>query len=362
MRVEFVSPYDHNPQTGIGRYVHTITRHLSKSVDATICRPKFLPLTDRFSPLRNIPIGIEDHVPGSIVHFPQIMGCAMMLYRPYHPSIATVHDLGFLELPEEWDMFDPIARRMLRLSLAGLRRVDMILAVSEFTRQGVIKHLGVSEDRVVTIHSGIDHELFRPIPDAREILVDRYPHLATIVSSPWLLYVGSELPRKNVGTLLQAVALVRELIPNIHLIKVGSAGGEKYRQDTLRLINELGLENHVLLFEDVTEQELPLFYNAVEVFVTASKLEGFGFPVLEAMACGTPAVCSEAGSLMEITGTAGLHYQPDKAGALVSTIMHVIEDKQLVKQLRCNGIDRALAFTWDSTATQTSKQYKALIT
>ena len=359
MRIEFVSPHDHSPQTGIGRYIHTMVRHLSESVAVAIHRPRFLPLVDRLSPLRNLPIGIKDHVPGSIVHFPQIMGCAMMLYRPYHPSVATVHDLGSLELPEEWEALDPVARQVLRLSVVGLKRVDRIVAVSEFTRQGVIKHLGVSEDRVVTIHSGIDHELFRPISNAREVLIGYYSHLAVIASVPWLLYVGSELPRKNVGTLLRAVELVRDEIPDIRLIKVGSAGGKAFRRETLRVIGELGLEDHVLIFEGVAEEALPLFYGAADVFVTDSKLEGFGLPVLEAMACGTPVVCSNAGALPEVVGEAGRTVPPHDASMLSEALGTVLSDRELRRRMGQEGRKRSQLFTWERAAGETVALYMA---
>jgi len=360
MRIEFVSPYDHSPQTGIGRYIHTMVRHLSESVAVAIHRPRFLPLVDRLSPLRNLPIGIKDHVPGSIVHFPQIMGCAMMLYRPYHPSVATVHDLGSLELPEEWEVTDAVARQVLRLSLAGLKRVDMIVADSEFTHQGIIRHLGIPGERVVTIYPGIDHELFRPISNAREVLIGYYSHLAVIASVPWLLYVGSELPRKNVGTLLRAVELVREEIPDIRLIKVGSAGGKSFRRETLRAIGELGLEDHVLIFEGVAEEALPLFYGAADVFVTDSKLEGFGLPVLEAMACGAPVVCSDAGALPEVAGEAGLLVPPDDPRGFADAIASVLNDAHMRDRMIRQGLAQCRSFSWQRTVEETGRVYRGL--
>jgi len=360
MRVEFVSPYDHSPQTGIGRYIHSLVRHLSESVDVALPQPRFLPLADRLSPLRNLPIGIKEHQAGSIVHFPQIMGCAIMLYRPYHPSVATVHDLGFLELPEEWEILDPVARQMLRLSLAGLKRVDMIVADSEFTHQGIIRHLGIPGERVVTIYPGVNHELFRPISNAREVLIGHYPHLTAIASAPWLLYVGSELPRKNMGTLLQTVALVREEIPDIRLIKVGSAGGEHFRRETLRVLSELGLEDHVVIFEGVPEEALPLFYGAADVFVTASKLEGFGLPALEAMACGAPVVCSDAGALAEVAGVAALLVGPDDARGFADAIAAVVDDANLRDRMVRQGLAQRRNFSWEGTVEETGRVYRQL--
>lgn len=360
MHVEFLSVFDHSQNTGIGRYLHTVAHHLSGLVDVTIHRPLFLPLSGRFSPLRNLPIGIENYIRGSIVHFPQIMGCAMMLYRPFHPSVATVHDLGFMELPEEWKMFDPIAKQLLKLSLAGLKRVDKIVTDSEFTRQGVIKHLGIPKDRVVTIYPGIDHELFRPIPNARKILMGQYPQLAAIETAPWLLYVGSEIPRKNVATLLQTVAHVREKMPDIRLVKVGLAGGESFRGESISVINKLGLENNVLFFEGIAEEELPLFYNAADVFITASKLEGFGFPVLEAMACGTPVVCSRAGSLPEVGGTAASYMEVHRVEESAAQICLVVTRTQQAISIDDNLIRNAGRFQWRESASALVGLYEDL--
>ena len=349
MRVEFVSPYNHSPQTGIGRYVHTLMKRLRQEVDVSIGEPRFLPLTNRFSSMRNLPVGIKNHVQGSIVHFPQIMGCAMMLWRPYYPSVATVHDLGVLELPEEWEMLDLIARQLLRASLTGLKRVDLIVADSEFTRQGVIKHLNIPPERVVTIYPGIDHKVFHPIENARRKLLQRYPELQPHAASPWLLYVGSELPRKNVGTLLRALALLQRAIPDVRLLKVGSAGGDVYRRKTLRVVKGLGLDGHIIFFDQVPEQDLPIFYSAVDLFVTASKLEGFGFPVLEAMACGTPVVCSSTTALAEIAGGAAILVEPEDHLSLYKSIRDGLLDEPLSMTLKQKGISRASEFDWEIT-------------
>jgi glycosyltransferase involved in cell wall biosynthesis len=360
MRIELLTHGKHTTRTGIGRYVHEVMKHVGELAEIDLCQLQYPPLSGRVSPLRQLPVGIDNHVPGSIVHFPQIMGCAMMLYLPYHPSVATVHDLGLLELAEEWKMSGVVARQMLRLSLAGLRRVDTIVAVSEFTRQAVIKHLGISGDRVTTIHSGIDHELFRPIANARELLLAVYPHLAAIVSAPWVIYVGSELPRKNINTLLQAVAIVREEVPDLRLLKVGSAGGGHLRRETLRVISELGLDDHVLMFEAVDEEALPLFYGAADLYATASRLEGFGFPTLEAMACGTPVVCSSAGALPEVVGDAGLLVEPGDAQGFADAIASLMRDPHLKERLQEDGLQRCRRFSWAHMAEETVAGYEEM--
>lgn len=346
MRVELLTHGRHTTRTGIGRYVHALLKYGDELADVNLRRLKYLPFYRSARSLEQVPVGISGHVRGSIVHFPQITGCAMMLYRPYHPSVATVHDLGFLELPEEWEMFDPVARQILRLSLAGLKRVDLIVAVSEFTRRGVIKHIGVPPERVVTVHSGIDHDLFRPIPNARDVLSQRYPRLASVSSAPWVLYVGSELPRKNIGALLEAVSIMRADTPDIQLVKVGAAGGEQFRRQTLRTIDALGLQNQVHIFDDVAEEELPLFYSAADVFVTASKLEGFGFPVLEAMACATPVIAPDIGVFNEITLGSSFLVRSGEVGELSMAIRTILTDVRVQAELREKGLKIVSMYTW----------------
>lgn len=361
MRIELLTHGRHRTHTGIGRYVHTLHQHLGALADVELCQLRYLPLSDRISYLRQLPMGIAGHRSGSIVHFPQITGCAMMLYRPYHPSVATVHDLGVLELVEEWAMHDLVARQMLRLSLAGLKRVDRIVTVSEFTRQSVIRHLGVCEDRVIAVHSGIDHKLFRPVSGAREMLIGMYRDLAAFASAPWLLYVGSELPRKNVGTLLLVMALLREKIPDLRLIKVGLAGGESFRRETLRTIEVLGLDDHVLIFEGVSNEALPIFYSSADLFVSTSILEGFGLPVLEAMACGCPPVVSNATSLREVAGDGGILVDPEGVEGWAQAILEVLQNDHLHAELKQRGLERAAMFDWGRTAEETIRVYEMVI-
>jgi glycosyltransferase involved in cell wall biosynthesis len=361
MTVELVSHLPKDSVSGIGRYVKELHKHLQDQIDIKITQGVDPPLSVRFPILHNFPISVKDHLPGSIVHFMQIMGCAQMLWRPYHPSVATVHDLGALELPEEWQMLDPIARQVLRLSLAGLNRVDLIVAVSEFSRNGVIKHLACWPERVVTIHQGIDYDTFRPIPNARESLLHHYSDLQKHANAPWLLYVGSELPRKNVRTLLEAMTFLRQKMPNIRLIKVGSAGGDQFRQETMRSVKELGLDDYIYFFDDVPEDELPGFYSAADLFITASKLEGFGFPVLEAMACGVPVVCSTAGSLPEIAGEAAKLIHPNDTQGFVEAIFTLLRNSSLADQMIQLGFQNAQKFNWRKTAERTAMVYDTLL-
>jgi glycosyltransferase involved in cell wall biosynthesis len=267
--------------------------------------------------------------------------------------------MGFMDFLDEWQMLDVVTRQVLRLSLAGLKRFQCWITVSEFTRQSVIKHLGVDPNRVTTIYSGIELDRFKQVENPRTVLGNRYPASA-LDGAPLLLYVGSESPRKNFNLLLHVVSRLRSQFPDIKLIKVGSAGGEQFRKSTLQAIRSLGLEASVILFETIPEADLPLFYAAADIFVTASKLEGFGFPVLEAMACGTPVVCSDAGSLPEVGGEAAAFVKADDIDGWCSVICEIIDNYDRSREMVAMGLAQAQKFSWKAAAQQTAEVYKAL--
>jgi glycosyltransferase involved in cell wall biosynthesis len=175
-----------------------------------------------------------------------------------------------------------------------------------------------------------------------------------------MLYVGTEDPRKDLATLLRALALVRRDRPEVHLIKAGRAHFGGQRQHLVRLTDELHLRDAVHFLDDVEEADLPALYNLASVFATPSLYEGFGFPPLEAMACGRPVVSTRAGSLPEIVGEAGLLVPPGDPRGLADAILQVLGDPVLARRLGSLGPEQAARFTWDRTVNQTLAVYDCL--
>jgi glycosyltransferase involved in cell wall biosynthesis len=194
------------------------------------------------------------------------------------------------------------------------------------------------------------------VPDARRQLEQRYA-FDNNSHMRYLLYVGSELPRKNITVLLQALALVCQEYDNVRLLKIGKAGPPRYRTRTMQMIHAYNLSERVCFFEDIPDCDLPLFYNAADVYVSPSHMEGFGFPLLEAMACGTPVICSDAASLPEVAGDAALLRSPNDIEGFAQAIIHVLEDETLRKQMIERGLQRAAAFSWHQTALATLAVY-----
>jgi glycosyltransferase involved in cell wall biosynthesis len=339
----------HDPSargTGIGRYAWALHRHLSGRVNVRVTAQTAPPLARYLDFLRYLPTGVVGHDPGALVHFTEDAGCAQMLWRPVHPAVATSHDLGWLSWPPEARMHRAFDRALLRLSYLGLRRMDAVIAISEYSRRQLIEHLGIPEERVVTVHSGVDQAAFRPMEVDRAGLLRQHG----VVDDPsfrYLLYVGSELPRKNLATILRALG---RLPQSVRLLKLGGPGPRRFRRRTTELVARLGLADRVFLIGEVSDADLIRFYNAADAYVCASFLEGFGQPVLEAMACGLPVVSSSAGALPEIAGPAALLVAPLDDVGLAEAVDRLLGDAELRRRLIQHGLEQAARFSWDQTA------------
>jgi glycosyltransferase involved in cell wall biosynthesis len=168
-----------------------------------------------------------------------------------------------------------------------------------------------------------------------------------------ILHVGHCQPRKNVERLLTALELLNRQRVAFHFIQVGGVFTPAQR----RLLESSGLEHHVRQVSRVSEEDLVRLYNVADVFVLPSLYEGFGLPVLEAMACGTPVVAANAASLPEVVGDAGLLVDPRSPEAIAKAIAQVLGDPALASDLRERGLRRAREFTWERTAEQTMHVY-----
>jgi glycosyltransferase involved in cell wall biosynthesis len=276
----------------------------------------------------------------------------LFLSQPY---LLTVHDLiryfdlkrlgVFINRPNLRDQL------CLRLDYAAMTRAPAIIAVSHTTKRDLVRHLGVPGGRISVVYEGLDHDLFRPVPDR-------------IVEPPYVLFVGSEHPRKNVAGLLRAFAGLKRdpRFGSLRLVKVGAAGsGEApFRRPTLALVRELGLERDVLFTEEVPDEDLPAYYSGAACLVLPSFYEGFGFPPVEAMACGCPVVVSTAGALPEIVGPAALRVPPHDVDGLAAAMRTLLTDAAVRDRLRTAGLERARAFSWDRAAAETLRVYRTV--
>ncbi len=267
-----------------------------------------------------------------------------------HPSIVTVHDLVRLAFPfakEGWISAMGLAR-----DRTGIRKAAHVICVSEATKRDLMCFLDVPEEKITVIHNGVDHHVFNPCQKQD----------SSDSRSPYLLYVGSERPRKNLGMLLRAFALIKQQghpFDSLALLKVGPAGrSEAFRKGTLDEAHRLGIKSDIHFVEQVSDQELAVIYSNAVALVFPSLYEGFGLPIVEAMACGCPVITSNVSSLPEIAGSAALLVDPHNSTALVEAIRCVVLDPTCRARLRVQGLLRARDFTWDRTAEATFALYQ----
>ena len=214
---------------------------------------------------------------------------------------------------------------------------------------------GSTSDRSTVVHLGISPNFSpRPAAEVRTVLLRQSIHV------PYILYVGSAEPRKNLARLLEAYAVLRSWSPLWDLIIVG--GGHRGAADRVTVTGQrLHLSASVHFVGSVSDDDLPYLYCGADLFVFPSVLEGFGLPVLEAMACGVPVVTSKLSSIPEIAGDAALLVDPYDVNALVDAMRRVLSDPSLASVLRTRGLVRARGFSWERTARETVAIYEKVL-
>jgi glycosyltransferase involved in cell wall biosynthesis len=252
-------------------------------------------------------------------------------------TAVTIHDLSFEEHPEFFAPHDRVALR--RLVPRAARRSELILTVSEWTRRGILERYGVPADRVVVTPNGVDPSFGPdgPRPD-RE---------------PYLLFVGAIQPRKDPEIAVRALAMLDK---DMRLVM---AGPDKLGADRVRAtVADLGLTDRVRFVGYVDRPHLADLYRGAACLVFPSRFEGFGLPVLEAMACGTPVVASRATSIPEIAGDAAVLVEPGSAEALAEGVRTALAERD---RLRAEGLVRVKAFSWTETAARTAEAYRRVV-
>ncbi len=320
------------PLTGTGRYVRSLLKHLG-------------PVTAFHKRGHTVPGDVPLRCPANRTVWSQLRLPAALARRRFDvvhvpgprvpwlkrgALVSTIHDLAFLRFP---DMFLPGHRRRLEFfTRQAVRRSERLIAVSECTKRDLCELLGADPERVDVVHHGVDHELFRPDgPVARR-------------ERPYILSVGALQPRKNFLTLIRAY---RQLKRPVELLIAGQRGW---------MFEEIEREagNGVVLLGHVSDAELPALYRGAAVVAMPSLYEGFGLPLLEAMACGAPVVASNASCFPEVAGDAAILCGPDDwVEALRQALDHPPPRERSLK--------RAAEFAWEKTAQKTREVYRKAV-
>jgi glycosyltransferase involved in cell wall biosynthesis len=266
------------------------------------------------------------------------------------PLVATVHDLTPIMFPRFFDrqtgwLYGRTVRQI-------ARQARRIIAVSEQTRQDLCTLLEVPAERVAVVHLGVPQDIRRPTPSQLGATLERYG----LAEVPYVLFVGVLTDRKNPLGLVEAFSLVAARWPDARLVLVGSEGlgGEAVG----RRIQALGLDRQARVLGHVARCDLPALLTGAAVFVLPSVYEGFGIPVLEAMACGAPVIVSDGGSLPELVGDAGLVVPRAEPDGLADSILEVLGDPPTRERLSRLALSRARQFSWERAAEQTLAVYE----
>lgn len=270
------------------------------------------------------------------------------------PTVVTIHDMTLWKFPQYHYHRRLLAMRPF-ITLAA-RRAAAIIAVSQATKLDVIRTFGVDESRVHVIHEAPAPQ-FRPL-SSMEILepVRRRYNL----TGRFVLYVGTIEPRKNLVRLLEAFAHLRNADNLRHtLVLVGDRG---WKDDAVfAAVERLALDGAVRFLGYVPIDDLVVLYNLADVLVFPSLYEGFGLPVVEAMACGTPVITSPNGSLKEVAGTAAEYVNPMDIESIAEGLRGVLQDQSRREELRSRGLAHVAGFSWDTAARQTLRLYEKTI-
>jgi glycosyltransferase involved in cell wall biosynthesis len=280
------------------------------------------------------------HMPASI----------MPVFAPC-PAVVFIHDTLPVTMPQHFTFWwSHYARIFMPLSA---RRAALILTNSEASKQDIVRHFGVPPEKVIVTYLAAAPR-FQPVSQAEIAAVKDKYRLANFILSVCTLE-----PRKNVSRLIQAFARLRQAGVDYQLIHVGARGW--LYDATLAEVQRLGLADSVRFLGHVPVDDLVALYSAASVFAYPSLYEGFGLPLLEAMACGCPVVTSNRSSLPEVAGEAGILVDPVDVEQIAAAIRQVLNDPALAAAMRQKGLARARLFSWERCARETLDAYRRVL-
>lgn len=274
------------------------------------------------------------------------------LYTPAHvrpayapcPVVVSVFDMMYHRFPHYWEWSDHTYFRVAVSVLTS--RAAKIAALSKNTKRDILSLISIPEEKIEVVYPGVPKG-FRPLPSHEsEGIREGYQ-----LPNPFILYVGSFHPRKNLMRLLDAFEGIANQLPH-DLVIIGSRWNSA---PILERVQGSSVAQRIRFMGFVPSSDLPLFYNEADLFVFPSLCEGFGFPVLEAMACGCPVVTTNASSLPEVAGEAAILVSPDSTEELSNAIDQLLNDPKLQAMLRRRALQRAQQFSWITTAEKTIK-------
>ncbi|MBN1261354.1 MAG: glycosyltransferase family 4 protein [Anaerolineae bacterium] len=355
--------------TGLLRYALSLIAPLeTHGIETNLVHPRVPALASRAGRLLGLdaqafftsyPLAV-DAGDAALCHLASQTLATLLWARRLPPVVVTVHDIipYLVRHDPALSTYRHTADRGFdRLALRALRRARALIAISAYTKQTLIEALDYPEAHIHVVHRAVDREVFKPLT-VTGTFKQQY---GLRKDERYVLYVGSEDPRKNLATLIEAFARVSRQLPQARLLKAGAPHFEAERKRLEQQVAHLNLEDRVRFLEHVPDEDLPLLYNAVDVFVLPSFYEGFGLPALEAMSCGTPLVAANRASLPEVVGQGGALVAPDDPEAMAEALHPLLEDPAHQAAAREAALAQAARFSLERQAAETLAVYEEVV-
>src|SRR3990167_9094730 len=284
-----------------------------------------------------------------------------LFYSPTHyiprfspvKRVATIFDLSFLHFPEMFRQKD--LWQLKNGTKFSAEFADHIITISNSSKKDTVEQYGVKMDKITTTYPGYNKNIFYPIKNIMKIqnIIKKYD-----IKVPYIIFIGTIQPRKNLIRLMEAI----KRIDNLNLLVVGKAKGEGKQgsmyQETLDAPKMLEIEERVKFLGYVPKEDLNYLINGATAFILPSLWEGFGLPVVESMACGTPVLVSTVSSLPEVVGGAGLTFDPYSVDQIEQAIRTITTDKKLREKYSKLGLAQAKKFSWEKMAKEVLKVFE----
>ena len=345
-------------RTGVGVYARNLVAHLGKvSLDVLPWRHELGPVgagPQRLLSALRLASWLQLHVPRAarrdritVYHSP----CSLGPLRMPCARVMTVHDAVALTMPSQYGAAERLYFRL--FSVVAARRANAVVVPSRAARDEIARVYRIPHARLRVIPEAASPR-FHPIaPQESASVLARYG-----IRRPYVLFVGANVPRKNVPRLLEAYdAMRRRAGVDAQLLLVGPPGPAT--PALLALTRRLKLHPHLRRLDRVPDDDLPALYSAAACLAYPSLAEGFGLPILEAMACGTPVLTSNCSAMPEVAGDAALLVDPRRTEAITDGLVRLLTEDHLREELIARGLARARAFTWERTARATEEVYRA---
>ena len=349
---------------GIGRYVANLARTIAPLLDSseklTLLHDPTQPTSWNFQSGERVQVmevsvspfslrqqwlipDLLKNIKATLYHSPYYL----MPYRLNIHTILTIYDV----IPQRYPKYVSFRAKFLTrvMKMFALRTANHCIAISKNTKQDFVKWYRLSAKHITVIPLAADSIFY---PRSQQEIATVKERL--MLPEAYILYVGSNKPHKNLLGLIQAWEAIQ---PQLYQLVIGGAWDKRYPQ-ARKYVEHNGLENTVYFIGRVSDIDLPMLYSGATCFVFPSEYEGFGLPALEAMACGTPVVCSNTSSLPEVVNSAALTITPTDIDGIVNTLQYILENKEVQTDYRRRGLHQSTKFSWERTAQETLRLYR----